>query len=197
MKRNWLKFTAALFIGAMIFTSCDKEVTLTAPPDATIDLGDAFDEKAGLIVDGAKVEDVNVLWNPTFNNELVDHYVFTYTVEGVSDTRNVYVRADKLAKIYAVVDQVDGGDTYNYPVTVSRGTEFNELRFNELFYPDIIVNGVVNGSVITIPAQNFYGGEVNIQGTGTYDGAAQKILQVTYTLKETGFSDLTGTVTFD
>jgi hypothetical protein len=197
MKKNWLKLTAALFVGALIFTACETEVTLTAPPDATIDLGDNFDEKAGLIVDGANAEDVLVLWNPAFNNELVDHYVGTYTVEGVSDTRNVYVRADKLAKTYAVVDQVDGGDTYNYPVIVSKGTEFNELRFNELFYDDIIVDGIVNGNVITIPSQNFYGGEVNIQGTGTYDGAAQKILQVTYTLKETGFPNLTGTVTFN
>lgn len=189
--KNWLKFTAALVIGAFIFTACETEVTLTVPGDATIDLGDDFDPKQGVTVDGAKLEDVQVLWNPAWNNELVDHYVASYSIEGETAQRNVYVRADKLTKTYQVTDVDDDGTQYTpYPVTVTRGTEFNELRFNELYFDDAIINAVINGSVITIPQQTFQG--VSIQGTGTYDGAAHKILTINYII-----DGVPGTSTFD
>ena len=190
--KNLLKFTVALVISAFIFTACETEVTLTVPTsDVTIDLGDDFDELDGVTVDGADIEDVQVLWNPAWNNELVDLYVASYSVEGETAQRNVYVRADKLAKTYQVTDVDDDGTQYTpYPVIVTRGTEFNELRFNELFFDDVIVNGVVNGSVITIPQQTFQG--VSIQGTGTYDGAAQKILTIDYII-----DGIAGTSTFD
>jgi hypothetical protein len=202
MKRNWLKFTAALFIGAMIFTSCETEVTLTAPPDATIDLGETFDEKAGLIVDGAKVEDVNVLWNPAFNNELVDHYVFTYSVEGVSDTRNVYVRSNLLAGPYAVSDAVAGGPTLNYNVTVTQSTqEFNRILIDGFNDFNIQVYATINGNAITIPVQtptNWTAAE-NVQGTGTYDGANKRLTSFTYTVNYLDAGSIvteTGTATY-
>lgn len=190
--KKLLKFTAALVIGAFVFTACQTDVTLTVPTtDATIDLGDDFDPKAGVTVDGAKLEDVQVLWNPAWNNELVDHYVASYSIEGETAQRNVYVRADKLAKTYQVTDVDEDGTQYTpYPVIVTRGTEFNELRFNELYFDDVIVNGVINGSVLTIPQQTFQG--VSIQGTGTYDGATQKILTINYTI-----DGVAGTSTFD
>jgi hypothetical protein len=187
MKRNWLKFTAALFVGALIFTACETEVTLTAPPDATIDLGESFDEKAGLIVDGAKAEDVLVLWNPAFNNELVDHYVGTYTVEGVSDSRNVYVKSNLLAGPYSVSDAIAGGPTLTYNVTVTQSTqEFNRLLIDGFNDFNIQVYALVNGNAITIPTQtptnwNAGAGE-NVQGTGTYDGANKRLTSFTYTI---------------
>lgn len=182
-------------LGAFIFTACETEVTLTVPGDATIDLGDDFDPKAGVTVDGAKLEDVNVLWNPAWNNELVDHYIASYTVEGESDQRNVYVRADKLTGNYAATEVDNTGTFGPYPINVVRGPEFNEIRFNELFFDDIIINAVINGSVITIPAQNYFNNNVTIQATGSYDGAAHKILQLNYTMNYFG-DEIVGTATF-
>ncbi len=194
--KNWLKFTAALVIGAFIFTACETEVTLTVPGDATIDLGDDFDPKAGVTVDGAKLEDVNVFWNPAWNNELVDLYVASYSVEGETDQRNVYVRADKLTGSYGVTEVDNTGTFGPYPLTVTRGPEYNEIRFNELFFDDIIVNAIINGAVITIPAQNYFGNTVTIQATGSYDGAGHKILKLDYTLLIDD-EEVVGTATFE
>jgi len=194
--KNWLKFTAALVIGAFIFTACETEVTLTVPGDATIDLGDEFDPKEGVSVSGAKLDDVLVLENPQFSNVLVDHYVFSYSVEGETAQRNVYVRADKLTGSYGVTEVDNTGTFGPYPLTVTRGPEFNEIRFNELFFDDIIVNAVINGAAITIPAQNYFGNTVTIQATGSYDGAGHKILQLDYTLLIDG-EEVVGTATFE
>ncbi len=190
--KNWLKFTMTLVIGAFIFTACETEVTLTVPTtDVTIDLGDEFDPLNGVTVDGADIEDVQVLWNPAWSNVLVDHYVASYSVEGQTGQRNVYVQADKLAKTYQVTDVDNDGTQYTpYPVSVTRGPEFNELRFNELYFENIIVLGVINGPVLTIPQQTLQG--VSIEGTGTYDGEAQKILTIDYII-----DGVPGTSTFD
>jgi len=189
--KNWLKFAAALMIGAFVFTACETEVTLTVPGDATIDLGDSFDPMEGVSVSGAKLDDVLVLENPQFSNVLVDHYVFSYSVEGETAQRNVYVQADKLARTYQVTDVDDDGTQYApYPVIVTRGPEFNQLRFNELYFDNIIVNAVINGPVITIPQQTHQG--VSIQGTGTYNGETQRILTINYTI-----DGVTGTSTFE
>ena len=186
MRKNWLKFAAALTIGAFIFTACESEVTLTAPADATIDLGEEFDEKAGLIVDGADVEDVSVLWNPAFNNELVDHYVGTYTVDGVSDQRNVYVRSNLLAGPYSVLDAVDGGGNLNYNVTVTQSSqEFNRLLIDGFGDFNIQVYATINGSAITVPLQtptNWTGAE-SVQATGSYNGETKTLQSFTYTIK--------------
>ncbi|MFN2394661.1 MAG: hypothetical protein ABR597_03135 [Bacteroidales bacterium] len=190
--KNWLKFTMVLAIGAFIFTACETDVTLTVPTtDVTIDLGDEFDPMDGVTVDGADIGDVQVLWNPAWSNVLVDYYVASYSVEGQTAQRDVYVQADKLAKTYQVSDEDNDGTQYNpYPVTVTRGPEFNELRFNELYFDNVIVNGVVNGSVLTIPQQTLEG--VSIEGTGTYDGVAQKILTIDYII-----DGVPGTSTFE
>lgn len=189
--KKWSKFAAILAVGAFLFTACEKDVVLNVPADATIDLGDTFDPMTGVTVEGAKLADVVVSSNPTFSNVKVDRYTFTYTVEGETATRNVFVQADKLAKTYQVTDVDDDGTSYTpYPVTVTRGTEFNQLRFNELWFDNVIVNGTVNGDVITIPTQTF--GGTAVSGTGTYDGTTQKILSITYIIGGQG-----GTSTFN
>lgn len=194
--KKLMKFSAALMFGALIFTACTpSETTLTVPADATIDLGDTFDPMTGVTVDGGDIDDVTVTWNPTFNANVVDKYVITYTISGESKTRNLFVRADKLAKSYSVTDVDSDGTTYNpYPVTVTRGTEYNELRFNELWYNDIIINGTISGTTLTIPSQTFTieGSQVVVSGTGTYDGANLKISTISYNLGGT-----TGTSTFN
>lgn len=194
--KKWLKFAAVIMVGALIFTACEKDVTLSVPGEAVIDLGDEFDPLAGVTVDGAKVEDVQVLWNPAWSNVLVNHYVATYQIEGETAQRDVYVRADKLARSYAVTE-VDNAGTYGpYPVIVTTGNAFNELRFNELFFDDIIVNATIDGEAMTIPTQSFFGGDVIINGTGTYNGSTQRVLSIDYTIDYFG-EDIVGTATFN
>lgn len=188
MRRNLIKFTITLLIGATIFgfSGCQPEITVTAPPDATIDLGESFDPMAGLIVEGAKEEDVVLLWNPTFNNNLVNEYVATYVVEGVSDQRSVFVRSNLLAGPYRVSDVVTGGGTFTYDVTVTQsGTAFNRILINGFADFDITVHADIVGNVITIPLQtptNWTATE-SVQGTGTYDGVNRRLTSFTYTIK--------------
>ncbi len=198
--KKLMKFAALLIVGAMVFTACEKDVVLNVPGDATIDLGDEFDALEGVSVDGANVEDVDVLWDPAWNEFEVNHYIASYEIEGETAQRNVYVQADKLGGNYAVTDEDDDGTTYNpYPVIVARGEEYNELRFNELFFNDIIVDAIVDGSVITIPQEGHIveGENVSIQGTGTYDGENQKILTIDYEIGYPGEDVITGTSTFN
>lgn len=189
--KNLMRFSAALMFGALIFTACTpSETTLTVPADATIDLGDDFDPMTGVTVDGGDIDDVTATWNPQFNKNLVDKYVITYAISGESKTRNLFVRADKLAKTYTVTDLDNNGTTYTpYPVSVSRGTEYNELNFNELWFDDVVIHGTITGNVLTIPSQTVSG--VVVSGTGTYNGETQKILTITYNVDGTA-----GTSTF-
>jgi len=182
-----------------LFTACEEDVTLDVPGAATIDLGEEFDPLDGVEVSGADLEDVDVLENPAFDNEVVNHYVFTYTVNGESATRDVYVQVDELTGTYQVTDEGDDGTTYGpYPVNVSKGNEYNELRFNEWLYDDIIVNANVIGEEIDIPEQNFIvdGADITISGTGNYDGEAGVILELHYKDDWEG-EVLEGTSTFD
>ncbi len=194
--KKWLKFAAVIMVGALIFTACEKDVTLSVPGEAVIDLGDEFDPLAGVTVDGAKVEDVQVLWNPAWSNVLVNHYVATYQIEGETAQRDVYVRADKLARNYAVTELDNTGSFGPYPVVVTRGTEFNELRFNELFFDDIIVNAVIDGAAMTIPTQSFFSGNVTVNGTGSYNGDTQRVTSINYTMDYYG-EEIIGVATFD
>jgi hypothetical protein len=186
MKRNWLNFAAALTFGAFIFTACESEVTLTAPADATIDLGADFDERAGIIVDGAKAEDVQVLWVPAFNNNRVDHYVATYTVDGVNDQRNVYVRSNLLTGAYRASDVIEGASPITYNVEVKQSSqEFNRILLEGIADFNIEPYATINGSVITIPLQtpsNWTSSE-SIEGTGTYNGEAKSLSTINYTIK--------------
>lgn len=186
--KNWLKITAALVIGAFIFTACETEVTLSVPGDTTINLGDNFDPKDGVSVDGADLEDVLVLWNPAWNNELVNHYVATYSVDGETAQRNVYVSSALLAGIYAVVDEIDGDETITYNMTVAQSTEeFNKLLIsNFLGFPSLQGQAIVEGTTVTVPKFTPPGWEPaeSIEATGTYNGATKRLLTFSYTIVE-------------
>ncbi len=198
--KNWMKFAAVLLFSAFVFTSCQEdEVILSVPGDATIDLGTDFDPMAEVSVDGADIEDVVWTAVPAWNANEVNHYVFTYAVADQSVDRNVYVQVDELLGTYQVIDQDDDGTTYSpYPVIVTKGAEYNSLRFNELWYAGVIVNGEVNGSVITIPSQtvNAVDGTATVSGTGTYDGATGEILTINYNITDAA-ETYVGVSTFD
>ncbi len=193
-----MKFAAALVIGAFVFTACeDDDVILSAPADTTLDLGAEFNPMDGVSVDGMDIEDVT--WNavPEWNIYEVNHYVFTYTAGDQVADRNVFIQVDELLGIYEVTDEDDDGTSYEpYLVTVSKGSEYNTLRFSELFYPDIFINAEVNGGFITIPEQTFFDNTVTIEGTGSYDGETRKILVINYNIVDNG-ETFVGTSTFD
>ncbi len=186
--KNWLKITAALVIGAFIFTACETEVTLSVPGDTTINLGDNFDPKDGVSVDGANLDDVQVLWNPAWNNELVDHYVASYSVDGETAQRNVYVSSSLLAGSYAVVDEIDGDETITYNMTVNQSTEeFNKLLIpNFLGFENLQGQAIVEGTTVTVPRFTPSGWDPteSIEATGTYNGATKRLLTFSYTIVE-------------
>ena len=187
--KNWLKFATALFIGAFIFTACESEVTLTVPDDVTIELGDSFDPMEGVSVSGANLEDVTVLENPAFSNVLVNHYVFSYIVDGESAQRNVYVSSSRLAGSYAVEDAVDGGGTINYTMTVTQSTvDFNRLLISNFlgFGANFQGQAIVEGTAVTVPRFTPSGWDPaeSIEATGTYDGETRRLLTLSYTIIE-------------
>lgn len=204
--KNCLKFTAALLIGTFIFTACESEVTLTVPADITIQLGDNFDSMEGVKVDGAKLEDVVVLENPQFSNVHVNHYVFSYSVDGETAQRNVYVSSSLLAGSYSISDAIDSGGTETYVMTVTQSSqEFNRLIISNFlgYGQNYQGQAIVEGASVTIPKftpTNWDPAE-SIEATGTYDGAAKKLLTLSYTIIElhpdTGNELITsGTATF-
>jgi hypothetical protein len=184
----------------IVFNSCsgDDDVVLNVPGDVTLNLGaTTFDPMEGVTVSGARLNDV--VWNaaPAWDPHKVNHYVFTYSVGGATEDRNVYIQVDNLVRTYQVTDRETGGGSFGpYPVQVTKGPEYNTLRFNELYYDDIVVNATVQGEVITIPEQQFFGNQVRISGTGTYDGEAARIRTINYTIEES-MSTTTGVSTFE
>ncbi len=190
-----LKLFAVITVGAFLFTACEQDVTLSVPGDTTIDLGEDFDPKEGVDVSGADLEDVTVLWNPEFDNTVVNHYVASYTVNGETATRNIYVSADELAGSYVVVDEEDDWSSDEYTVNVVSIGEYNELRFDQWLYEDIsLIEGRVEGEEVIIPNQEVYD-DLFVEGTGTYDGAEQKILTIDYKIEDEG-TVYEGTSTF-
>jgi hypothetical protein len=193
-----LTYTLTIFTVTLFFIACtDDNIVLNVPADATLNLGTEFDPMAGVTVDGAQLNDVAWLVNPAWNPNQVNHYVFTYTVEDVSEQRNVYVQVDNLLRTYQVTDRDQNGGAWGpYPVQVTKGPEFNTLRFNELYYDDIIVNATVEGPVITIPQQQFFNNQVTIEGTGEYNGETGRITSINYTIVENN-QTVTGVSTFE
>lgn len=195
--KNWLKFAAVLTLGAFLFTACsdddddDVEIFLNVPADATLNLGADFDPMEGVSVQGTSIDNVEWVVNPEWNKHLVNHYVFTYVAGDKNAERNVYIQVDNLLGTYVVSDEDADGTTYTpYSVTVTKGNAYNKLRFNDLYYPDFIVNANVIGSVIEIPEQTHQ--NVTVEGTGTYDGENGVILTIDYII-----DGVEGTSTFD
>ncbi len=169
-----MKLLAVIMVGVFVFTACEEDVSLTVPGDTYIDMGEEFDPLEGVKVSGADLEDVTVLWNPEFDNTLVNHYVASYSVNGETAQRNVYVQADKLAGDY--VYQIPEFDSPDIPFTVSMGDEFNKLRMNEFIYPDIVVYVTIDGNVITMEEQEVKD-NLFLSGTGKYDGEIHSLTE--------------------
>jgi hypothetical protein len=188
MKKNWLNFAAFLMMGTILFSACNKETILTAPPDIIIDLGQALDEREGIVVEGGKESKVLVTWAPEFNNEIVDHYIATYSLEDVIADRNVYVSSGLLAGQYSVVDTPENYPVENYNMTVTKSTqEYNKLLIsNFLGFTNLQVVAVVEGTIVKVvkyTPQGWATGE-SIEATGTYDGKTKKLLNLTYEIIE-------------
>ncbi len=188
--KNWMKFAAALVIGAFVFTACeDDEVILSVPSDTELNLGAEFNPMDGVAVDGADIEDVS--WNavPAWNIYEVNHYVFTYTVENQVADRNVYITSDLLAGTYDVVDlEEDATTPITYSTTVLQHLEdYNKLLIQGFAgFSGVTATATVAGSEIIIPEfrpANWVEGE-GISATGTYDGENRALVSFDIIIKE-------------
>lgn len=198
--KNLLKIIATLVVGLLVFTACEDDSTLNVPASTEIDLGEEFNPLDGVTVDDGDLEDVDYTWTDSLDNTIVGEYVITYDLNGTTMSRSVFVTAAALAGTYVVVDEQPGFTSDEYDVNVIKANAYNELRLSGWLYTeyDGLLNAVVDGEVITIPSQDITaeGSNINIQGTGSYNGATQKIIEIEYTIVEDDDDPVSGTSDF-
>jgi hypothetical protein len=202
MKRNLMMYATTLLIGgSMVFTSCKDEeapvITLKGDSVQVVNLTEAADP--GATANDDKDGDVSSAITSTYLTAVEKNNVGTYTATYTSSDesgntttkdRTVKVKGDYLAGSYNVNDVVtgstSGSGTYTYTVTASASADtYNKLTLSDFGGFNATVYCTVEGTVVTIPSQNFSGVGVpagtTISGTGTYDGAAKKFLTINYT----------------
>ncbi len=205
MKKQLLLASSALLIAGMVFTGCKKDdvdaptITLTGT-DMEIDLGDSYTD-AGATADDERDGDLSdkIVTTGTVDNTKVGTYTITYNVSDEAGntatevTRTVKVRSNKLAGAYTVSDVVTGANpssgngTYTYNVTVTQASEYNKILIANFggFGTSRVISATIDGSTITIPAQTITPenetASTTLAGTGTYNGGAFKITNITYT----------------
>jgi hypothetical protein len=217
MKRILLSVAfLTMIFGATLLTSCTKDdttapvITLTGAASMTLDLGDTYTEPGFTATDDVDGDiTANVVTSGTVNTAQVGTYVISYTVSdaaGNTDTqeRTVYVRADKLAGLYAVNSVVTGGPgagTYTFTVNVATTTVSNKLSILNFggWGPAVYGYVTVSGSTITIYSQKPSGvpagSEGTALGTGTYSGINVSGLTYTWTYDTGGVDNCTETFT--
>ncbi|MEE4176894.1 MAG: hypothetical protein V2I46_05230 [Bacteroides sp.] len=200
MKKQFFGILFILLTLTLTFTSCQKDPLITLNGgDVELDLGEDFVDP-GYETEGIS-GDVQELWNPEFSKYKVNHYVLTYVYETANAQRNVYVKSDLLAGTYSVVDVSDDG-TFTYNSSVAQSSQaFNRLIISNLGdfegIPDVLMD--IEGDVITIERQELWTSQEWVEGTGTYNGETQSLIEIDYTMTYLVGGDprtITGTLTF-
>ena len=218
MKKNLLSIgLLVLLTGTAIFTGCKKddvtapEITLSGNSSMDINLGDTYSEPGATATDRDgkdKSSDVSssIVIAGSVDNTKVGTYTITYNVsdgDGNKATevrRTVRVKSDKLAGSYSVSDVVtnavpaSGNGTYAYTATVTQSSvDYNKIFIANFggFGAAVSVYATVEGATITIPLQAATGASpsTSVSGTGTYNGAAFKITNITYTATNAVFGN--------
>ena len=180
-----IRFTSALaVISMMMLSGCQKDASISLTGgDVMLDLGQDFDEP-GFSTEGISGE-VLQLWNPAFDKHQVNHYVRTYTAEGVSAQRNVYVQSDLLSGLYHVEDNIEGVGIINYNVQVYQMEDsFNRMHIEGFADFVIVVDMEIEGEQIRIERQipSGWTAEEFVEGTGTYDGESKSLVSFSYSI---------------
>jgi hypothetical protein len=201
MKKIALVTVLLVIAGGMIFfSSCKKDdttapvITLLGSNPLYLDLGDTWTDP-GFTANDDKDGDIttSVVVTNTPNMAQVNHYTVTYTVEdkagnATTETRDVYVKSDRLIGTYAAHDVVTGANAgeYDYNITVTQSSAaYNKLLLQNFggFGAAVVANLNIVGTAVTIPTQTPAGMpagyEGSIAGTGTYLGLALKTLNYT------------------
>jgi hypothetical protein len=196
MKKRML-FVGSLFICGILFFSACETTDLTAPKITLLGSGDIIQNLHVNYVDAGATAEDNKDGNITTSivttglpisidlcGETIIHYNVSDKAGNAADevTRSVKIKSDLLAGTYDVTETKKA--QYNVVVTQS-STTYNKILMNNFggYGTTQTLEAIVEGSTITIPAQNVVQGADTyvIQGTGTYNGALFKILTVTYT----------------
>lgn len=202
MNKNILTLATALFIGgSLLLTSCKKDetapvITLKGDSVQVVQLTEATDPGATANDEkDGEITAINSDYSTAVNKNQVGTYTVKYTASDeaaneATKSRTVKVKADYLAGTYGVTDVVTGSTsgngtyTYNTTATASADT-YNKISISNFGgFSGATVYCTVQGTVVTIPSQNFTGGGIpsgsTISGSGTYDGAAKKFLTINY-----------------
>jgi hypothetical protein len=210
MKKRMLFIGSLIVSGMLFFTACETTdltapvISLTGSGEITIDLGDTYNDQGATAQDNkdGNITTQIVVTGLPQNTFQCGTYTITYTVTDKAGnqtqaTRILKIRSNKLAGTYDVNEVKK--TVYNATVTQS-STTYNKILINNFgaYGPAITLEAIVDGSVITVPAQNVtQGAEVAvIQGTGTYNGSLFKILTITYTETFPGQSPTTYNATY-
>jgi len=210
MKKRML-FVGSLFIcGILFFTACET-TDLTAPVisivgngEITIDLGDVYTDQGATAQDNkdGNITDKIVVTGIPSNTFQCGTYNIKYTVTDKAGnqaeaSRILKIRSDKLAGTYSVNEVKK--TLYNATVTQS-STTYNKILINNFgaYGTTVTLEAIVEGSTITVPAQNVTQGTdvAVIQGTGTYNGELFKILTISYTETFPGLAPTTYNATY-
>jgi len=183
MKKNSLIVLLFLMAATVVMTGCEKDPLITLKGgEVVLQLGEDFVDP-GYETEGIS-GDVQKLWNPAFSKYKVNHYVLTYVAGAANAQRDVYVKSDRLAGTYTVVDVSDDGTfTYSSGVTES-SQEFNRLILSNFGdfegIPPVALE--LEGDDITIERQTLWSSQEWVEGTGTYNGENQTLTAIEYTM---------------
>ncbi len=183
MKKNFFIVLLLLMAATVFMTGCEKDPLITLKGgEVVLQLGEDFVDP-GYETEGIS-GDVQMLWNPEFSKYKVNHYVLTYVAGAANAQRDVYVKSDRLAGTYNVVDVSDDG-TFNYSSTITQSSQaFNRLilaNFGDFEgIPSVALE--IEGDDIIIERQTLWTAQEWVEGTGTYDGENQTLVAIEYTM---------------
>lgn len=161
MKKSILKLAVAIAAVAFIGISCTKDditkptITIEGSSTVTIDLGDTYTD-AGATAnddkDGDLTSQITVTNDVDANTVGIYEVVYTVSDEAgneTSETRTVYVRANRLAGTYSVHLTIGSWDT-TYSETVTASTDYNAINISNFCAFDglPLVKPLINGKSI-------------------------------------------------
>jgi len=207
MKNRFLPLSLlSVILFSLILWSCNKDDdddTVT-PTDTTnpvlslngnaieyYDLGDTYVEAGATANDETDGNITSqIVISGTVNTNEAGLYDLVYSVSDqggntVSETRHVYVKADRLEGTYAVTSTVTGpgSGTYNYTETVTSTAVYNHLTIAGLGgYAGISIDAIADGNDVDFNESVIY----DANGDSNNDSIIARTISSSYSVENTG-----------
>jgi len=166
MKTKWFQNAMWIMAGVVLFSSCQQDdtekpiITLNGDKTMYVNLGDTWQDPGATAndnKDGNLTSQITV--TGTVNTNQVGEYTLIYTVSDeagntATETRTVYVKADRLAGTYSVTASVTGPGQgiYDYTENITASSvDYNKLIITNFSgYSNLVVNAFVSGPNISV-----------------------------------------------